>query len=227
MIEKIKRVYRLLFKNPPKHKITYNTKIERHGNVYGGWDIIPNSLNVNSVIYAFGVGLDISFDLSLIKKYGCTVHGFDPTPRVAEWLRTQYLPNDFKFHPIGLSDEDGVLIFYTPEDKNNISHTISPSLGSEAIEVPCQKLKTIAQMMKHDHIDLLKMDIEGFEYKVLDNMLADNLRPKQLLIEFHHFFPEIGNNRTEDMIQKLENNGYRLFNVADSFCEYSFVFQNR
>ena len=224
-MEKIKRIYRQLFRNQPKFKITFKTKIERHGTVYGGWNIIPNSLNANSVVYSFGIGKDISFDLSLIKKYGCIVHGFDPTPEVAAWLKTQQITLDFKFYPVGLSNQDGYLTFYTPENQNNISHTILPSPLSQAIDVPCQKVSTIAASLNHETIDLLKMDIEGFEFLVLDNLLADKIRPKQLLIEFHHFFPEIGNKRTEDMIQKLEKNGYNLFSVSDSFCEYSFVYK--
>ena len=54
-------------------------------------------------------------------------------------------------------------------------------------------------------------------------MIKENIKPKQLLVEFHHFFPEVGNDKTEKMIQTLEQNGYSLFNVADSFCEYSFL----
>lgn len=225
MLEKVKRIYRLFFRNPPKHKLTYKSKMERHGTVYGGWNIIPNSLNRDSIVYSFGIGQDISFDISIIEKYGCTVHGFDPTPRVIEWLKTQNVSDKFKFYPIGLSNQDGTLTFYTPEHENHISHTITASPVSKAIEVPCQKIKTIAASLRHDHIDLLKMDIEGFEYDVLDNLLSDTIRPKQLLVEFHHIFPEIGNKPTEDMIQKLESNGYHLFSVSDSFCEFSFLYK--
>jgi FkbM family methyltransferase len=223
MLEKIKRIYRQFFRNQPKYKITYKTKTERHGTVYGGWNIIPNSLNGDSIVYSFGLGEDISFDLSIIKKYGCLVHGFDPTPQVTEWLKTQDLTDKFKFHPIGLSHEDGILTFYAPVSDDLFSHTIIPKSNSVAVEVPCQKIKTIAESLKHDHIDLLKMDIEGFEYKVLENLFISKIRPKQILVEFHHFFPEIGNEPTEKMIQKLEENGYHLYNVADSFCEYSFI----
>ncbi|GIS18490.1 MAG: hypothetical protein CM15mP120_04060 [Pseudomonadota bacterium] len=38
----------------------------------------------------------------------------------------------------------------------------------------------------HDHLDVLKMDIEGAEYAVLDDMLQSNILPDQLLVEFHH-----------------------------------------
>ena len=225
MLEKIKRYYRLWFKNPPKYKLSFKTNIERHGTVYGGWNIIPNSLNKNSIVYSFGIGEDISFDLSLIKKYACNVHAFDPTPRVTEWLKKQKLPEPFIYYPLALSDSDGLLTFYTPENEGNISHKAFASNNSRAVEVKAQKLKSIAKSLNSASIDLLKMDIEGFEYPVLENMLADNIKPKQLLIEFHHLFPEVGNQKTENMIAKLEANGYRLFSVADSICEFSFILQ--
>ncbi len=225
-IEKIKRVYRYFFKNNPKYKITINVKTERHGSVYGGWDIIKQSLTKNSIVYSVGIGEDISFDLSVIEKYGCVVHGFDPTPRVASWLSEQNLPNLFKFYPIGLSDFDGILTFYSPENEKHISHKIFPEQHSKPVEVPCNKIKSIMASLHHSHIDLLKIDIEGFEYAVLEDLLKEDIRPLQLLVEFHHFFPEIGNAKTEDAIRLLEQNGYRLFHVSDSFCEYSFKYQN-
>ena len=51
------------------------------GTEYGGWTIAPERIAEDSVIYSFGIGLDISFDLKLIEQYGAVVHGFDPTPK--------------------------------------------------------------------------------------------------------------------------------------------------
>jgi FkbM family methyltransferase len=225
MIEKIKRIYRYYFKSQPKFKIIHKTKVERHGSVYGGWNIIPNTLHKGSVVYSFGIGEDISFDLSIIQKYGCQIHGFDPTPRVADFLAKQNTPSNFIFYPIGLSDNDGTLTFYTPENEAHISHKAFASESSRAVEVKCNKISTIMVDLKHQHIDLLKIDIEGFEYQVLENIFQEKIPIHQLLVEFHHFFPEIGNEKTEKMIQQLEEKGFRLFNVSDSFCEYSFINQ--
>jgi FkbM family methyltransferase len=225
MLEKIKRIYRFYFRNPPKARVSFKTQVERHGTVYGGWNIIPSSLNKQSVVYSFGIGEDITFDLSVIEKYQCKVHGFDPTPRVIDWLNGQKLPKEFVFHPWALSTTDGVLTFYTPENDAHISHTALPGANSKAVEVPSKCLPTILQLIDHQHIDLLKMDIEGFEYDVLTDMLSKNIRPKQLLIEFHHFNKQIGNAKTEQMIALLEKSGYRLFSIADSFSEYSFVYK--
>ncbi|MGC2298446.1 MAG: hypothetical protein WA476_06560, partial [Acidobacteriaceae bacterium] len=56
------------------------------GTVYGGWTIAPDLLNANSVMFSFGVGNDISFDLATIERFGMTVHGFDPSPEAIRWI---------------------------------------------------------------------------------------------------------------------------------------------
>ena len=71
---------------------------ERHGSEYGGWTICPSDLNRNSVVYSLGVGDDISFDISLIEKYGVTVYAFDPTPKSVKWVKSQRLPKEFNFY---------------------------------------------------------------------------------------------------------------------------------
>ncbi len=80
--------------------------------------------------------------------------------------------------------------------------------------------------MKHSKIDLLKMDIEGAEYSVLKDMESVNIRPKQLLIEFHHRFPNVGIGETKKAIRIVKRMGYGLFSVSSSGEEYSFIFKN-
>ena len=47
-------------------------------------------LNPDSVVYSFGFGEDLSFEIGLAARYGVTVHLFDPSPRAMEhflWVR--------------------------------------------------------------------------------------------------------------------------------------------
>jgi len=46
---------------------------QRHGSAYGGWHVVPEGITSDSVVYSFGVGEDISFDLSFIATYGTIV----------------------------------------------------------------------------------------------------------------------------------------------------------
>ncbi len=203
--------------------IDVNVKTERHGSEYGGWNIIKNSLSADSVVLSFGIGNDISFDLSVIQKYGCKVLAFDPTPTVAEWVSSERPPDELKFFSVGISDSDANATFYKPENPTYISHTQRPTSGSVPVEVPVRRLSSI--MMDNDlqSIDLLKLDIEGFEYSVIDDIIASQVFPTQLLVEFHHFMPEYSIPETETAIDKLKAYGYLLFDVSDSFCEFAFT----
>jgi len=110
---------------------------ERHGTEYGGWIICPTNMTKDSIVYSCGVGEDISFDLSLIKKYAVTVYAFDPTPRSIQWVKSHNLPPQFRLLEFGVSDYDGVAHFYPPENPDHISHSIleRPSSSQNAIEV--------------------------------------------------------------------------------------------
>lgn len=60
----------------------------RYGTGGGRWMACPADIQPNSVIYSFGTGRDLSFDLALIDRHGARVHAFDPTPASVQWVRT-------------------------------------------------------------------------------------------------------------------------------------------
>jgi hypothetical protein len=72
-------------------------------------------------------------------------------------------------------------------------------------------------------IDVLKMDIEGAEYEVLDEILDRGLAVQQILVELHHRFPEMGIDRTRRAIRSVSAAGYRIFFASESGEEYSFI----
>jgi FkbM family methyltransferase len=181
---------------------------ERHGSEYGGWTICPSDLNRNSIVYSLGVGDDISFDISLIEKYGVTVYAFDPTPKSVQWVKSQRLPKEFNFYEYAVLDYDGVAKFYPPDDPDWISHTISENeyaTADRAIIASVRRLSSIMHELDHERIDLLKMDIEGAEYSVIRDMIRSGIQVSQLAVEFHHRFKGIGIEQTKSTIQLLTN----------------------
>jgi FkbM family methyltransferase len=196
----------------------------RLGNAGARWCVCPQGLLASSVVFSFGVGEDISFDLALIQQFGLQVHAFDPTPRSMEWLQNQELPPELIFHAYGVANFDGSCAFLPPENPAHVSHSIVKRKSPRpAIEVPMHRLETIMKMLGHQQIDLLKMDIEGAEYEVLADMLAQRLTVKQLLVEFHHRWPHIGIEKTKRAIRALNAAGYRIFSVSPSGEEYGFL----
>jgi hypothetical protein len=79
------------------------------------------------------------------------------------------------------------------------------------------------QKLGHQKIDILKMDIEGAEYQVIEDLLKSGISVNQLLIEFHHRFPFVGVQKTKDAIKALNNAGYAIMAISRSGEEYTFI----
>ncbi len=196
--------------------------------VDGGWAYDPSLLNEFSIVYSLGVGDDIDFDLALINRFQSNVYAFDPTSQ--SFVSNDDRPRQFHFQTWAAAGTDGTLTLYPRVlgngELSEMMYTLMPEQSSEdsGIEVPAYTIATIVEKLGHSRIDLLKMDIEGAEYDVLDGLLASSIRPKQLLVEFHHRFVDDGLQRTADAIARLRGEGYRIFSVcAETGREISFL----
>lgn len=195
----------------------------------GGWCFHQDVLQPGSIVYSLGIGKDIEFDRDLIERCGVEIHALDPTPSTVDWIARQTLPPSLHFHPWAVSACDGALRFYPRVRRDgSLSEVMYSTLPDDAavdaaIEVPSYSFRTLVSMLGHRHIDLLKMDIEGAEYEVLDGMLGTDIRPRQLLIEFHHRLPGVGVRRTAETLKRLRGAGYRLFAVSGTGREVSLL----
>jgi len=163
-----------------------DTPIERLGSRYGGWKIPASFLNSESVAYCAGAGEDITFDVALIQRFGCEVYTIDPTPRAKVHVaRTAPSDNRFHFLDVGLWDRDEAIRFYAPVDPTHVSHSaLNLQHTSEFFEAPAKKLSSIMREHGHAKLGLLKLDIEGAEYRVLDSLIADGVIADVICIEY-------------------------------------------
>ncbi len=196
-----------------------------HGSDYGGWDIITDGFNDETIVYSCGVGDDISFDLSIIEATGASIHAFDPTPRSIAWVEQADTPSNFRMHAYGVAGSDGTVAFSPPENPAHISHTIldRAATSASAIEVPVKRISTIMTELGHDKIDVLKMDIEGAEYEVVEDLIRSRIVPDQILVEFHHRFPGVGAAKTRRAIAQLRSAGYLLYAVSPTREDFSMI----
>ena len=169
----------------------------RLGSRYGGWVIPSDLVDAQSIVYSGGVGEDVSFDLALIARTGCSIWAFDPTPRSIEFAR-RITERRFHLQPVGLWSSDGVKRFHAPRDPRHVSHT---ALGSRPdrpyFDAECKCLDTVMRELGHDHIDLLKLDIEGAEFEVLGSVQTE---PQCICVELH---PVLGINEIVDFVRAL------------------------
>jgi FkbM family methyltransferase len=213
----------------PRQGVELELPCVRLGTDYGGYAVLKTGLNADSIVYSFGLGEDISFDLALMELTGCQVFGFDPTPRSIAWVRAQQLPPGFHLQELGVAGYDGKASFAPPRDPTHVSHSMVAAAGSGNAngnasghtEFEVRRLPTLMNELCHDRLDLLKMDVEGAEYEVIDDLLAQGLRPRQLLVEFHHGAHGISLAKTESTLKKLCEAGYAIFDVQPSGHEFS------
>ncbi|KAJ3730356.1 methyltransferase domain-containing protein [Lentinula raphanica] len=123
------------------------------------------------IIYSFGISGDSTFEAELLQNtkhchvwgYDFSVKGFtNDIPEAERWRTT--------FHAFGLAGSD------RPATSNE------PAMYS---------LQSLMAMNGHDHIDLLKIDIEGWEFETLEELIkpylisGEPLPFAQLQLEIH------------------------------------------
>lgn len=112
-------------------------------------------------------------------------------------------------------DNFGMSDWFTPEQiKNNVKFTKAFISGYENLknDPPVYNLLTIMNKYNHNHIDILKVDIEGNEYDLIEGPMPSI---GQFLVEFH-FLPDLMKGKIPKIffpkiIDKLESHGFRLF----------------
>jgi FkbM family methyltransferase len=215
--------------------------MEKLGTSYGGWFIPKSPLlNSNSIVYSVGVGEDISFDALLQTKYDCNLILIDPTKKAIKHFDEFKLyvnnkdkfkfsggiQNDYYSHlknsnvnltkinylNIGLYDEKTTLKFYKQDNPNYVSQSFNKNMFGKTYDIiKTDTLKNIMTDNNHKEIDLLKMDIEGAEIKVLNHMIESKIFPKYLLVEFDLFLKKKDKtNETGKIIKKLKYNNYKI-----------------
>ncbi len=209
---------------------------------YGSWTIPDNFLSKNSVVYLAGAGVDITFDVELAEKYSCEVHIFDPTPRAKDYFENlvsdinkgKNVPIDdskkifykitkenlkkLNFHEIGLWNKKDELKFFAPKNPAHVSHSVVNLQKTDNFFVAkVDRLSNIMKNLQHQKIDLLKIDIEGAEYKVIESIIEDKLKIKVLCIEYDEAYNPLDDNyleRIKSSITSLLNYGYVVVDIS-------------
>jgi len=160
-----------------------------------------NTLRSPCVVYSIGSNNDWSFELGVLKSTSCEVHTFDCT---GDRSRFKVPPSNrlfFHYECLGTSSDKN---FYT--------------------------LDQLAERHSHKQIDLLKMDIEGFEFDAFDSILSSAdlfSAPMQILVEVHYrsqmgFPGTVVNGRVVDWKHEID-----LFNLNLSLLKAGYIVANR
>jgi FkbM family methyltransferase len=185
--------------------------------------IYLEKFNANSTIVDVGCADDPDFSIFIMNKYDCKCFGIDPTKKHFEALNNVELnyKNKFKHLPYAVATENGKLIFHESENNTSgsllVKHTNVKNDLVTSYEVDTINLVELKRLIldKGGKINFLKLDLEGAEYKLLENITPMDLNDiEQIFIEFHHHCIEgITIKDTLLFVKKIENFGFKSFSI--------------
>ena len=145
---------------------------------------------------------------------------FDPTPRSIEFVEREAAHEPrFHFYPMGLWHEEATLKFYAPKDPRHVSHSVlNLQATPNYFEAPCKRLSSIMAELGHDRLDLLKLNIEGAHFEVMDSVMEDRVPIKVLTVAIDR---PTSVARVSRAVRDLRRHGFSLVKVES--WAYTFV----
>ena len=130
-----------------------------------------------------------------------------------------------------LFDEDNKeLKFFAPKNKNHVSYSINNwqndyKKNSEFIKVKTVTIKNIINKFNIKDLEILKLDIEGAEIEVVNNIMNERIFPNQILIEFDELnkMNELAINRFYKVHQRLLLENYKLIHTKNNFPDFLYI----
>eukprot|EP01084_Bolivina_argentea_P155669 271276_1 len=172
----------------------------------GKWTCGIQFLEQPCIVYSFGCHHNYLFEYAYGLPDKCAIYTFDPfnqsQPSKSEMKQLKLLPN-FQFYPWGVSDVN--------DYENNM-----------------YRLSTIMSLLNHTHIDILKVDIEGWEFPVFHSLDKLNEWPSigQIQVEIHTEMAQFHYQAFGKMSQYAKKgvnvNKQRLSDIIDIFEKHNF-----
>jgi len=172
----------------PRVALTEMPGLVELGSAYGGWTLPGELIESCWTCYLVGAGGDVTVDLELIQRYGVKVRCFDA---VAEFVdRAQVDAGGapgFSAHHAAIAVDDGPIRMQVSHDPQSQSVSAAGLYDSHHfVELPGRTLPSLMSELGDEHVDLLKLDIEGSEYEVLPTIDLGALGVKVLAVQLHH-----------------------------------------
>ena len=179
-----------------KYRGTTGDYVDDHILAYGAYekdilffmeDYVRARANPDAVFLDVGAseGQHSLFMSRLVKQ----VHAFEPYPPAAERFKSQVALNDFtniRLHEVGLGAREGIVPFFAPEDSNIGTGTFLAEHKQGADKV-VGSFRVVAgddwlAPLQLASLDVVKIDVEGFEKPVLQGLAKSLERFRPLLV---------------------------------------------
>jgi FkbM family methyltransferase len=128
----------------------------------------------------------------MVDRYDPLIYAFEPNPRSFESLQ-QKAANNPKLQPMpyGLGDEDAAVEFTLNGLGSSMFEDRSSNSTVPRIKVDIAAIDRVWKELKLGQVDLMKINIEGAEFPLLDKMIRADLlnRVNCFMIQFHEWHP--------------------------------------
>lgn len=171
-------------------------------------------LNKSSVVYDVGGYLG-EWATPIWDKYRCRIEIFEPVGSFVTVLEDLFKANEkISIHPFGLA---GKTKSTTIQLEDASSSTFKKGHKNEIIKLV--KASDFIAENQEPRIDLIKINIEGGEYELLDNLIesGDIRKIDNIQVQFHIFVPNAPEKRFE--LQK------RLSRTHNLIYNYPFIWE--
>jgi FkbM family methyltransferase len=170
-------------------------------------------LNSSSVVFDVG-GYHGDWAEDIFDLYGSQIEVFEPVDRFIKMLEKRFKTNPkINIYQVGLAGK-------ARKVKINVDLAASSIFKNDSGTEVIKLAKAHDFVSKHKKIDLIKLNIEGGEYELLEHFIetGDILKFDNLQIQFHDFVPKAKQQRKK--IQSLLSKTHELtFN-------YPFIWEN-
>lgn len=183
--------------------------VERLGSDYGGWDVPVDVIADDWTVYSIGAGHDVSFDAAVLSRTGAQVRSFDIMHRhLSDALdQTERSPR-FSVHLVAIGPQDApVRLFGSPDQATGGATSAHHDPEGDWFELPGRSIPSLAAELGDSRIDLLKIDVEGGEYELLDALDLHALGVQMLGVDFH---PTVSPRAARRRIEHVRRQGFDL-----------------
>lgn len=142
------------------------------GNIYNGLHEYSHMAYVLHTMTPESLFVDVGANVGSYTLLACAVrkargYAFEPVPQTYERLMANLHLNNLAERVnalnLGLSDEEGELVFVV--DENCTNHVLRPT--EEAANVTHVQVRTMDDVLREESPSLIKIDVEGFETPVI------------------------------------------------------------
>lgn len=155
------------------------------------------NLNADSIVVDLG-GFEGKFADTIFKKFGCKVYVYEP---IGSFFNKSYATNKNNIgvtvYPVGISGyTDGIVSISVEGDASSIFKTNGNVLKEDVRLFPVSTLFD-GKLLALTKIDLLKINVEGAEFDILEALILHDYVKKidNIQVQFHNFVPDAENRR--------------------------------